>query len=1783
MKKHKGRIISFVLFALVFLGFAAVPQVLADPIVHNVEPGTGTLKKALEDSNVNDGDIFILREGSYSGVAEEPVKITKAITLQGVGSNYRSNRATTTINVPIEIDVESPEKTVTLKGISSGIQSVSRDYMFVKVNSPVHLIMDDVSNWGILRGESNGKFGVHEATSLKVEQEADGSNIEIKNSRLSRAGTHYGINILSSNTTVTVNDSEIHGRTAINLESGSGNNITINNTGIEGRSIYYADAMVVNVKEQNNLTMNLNNVDIVGTYTQDGNPDQKESIFAFSNNNTVNLSLSEVTIEDRSKSSESVIFDFGDNATSQNIQITDNATKYLSTDSQPVTLDHKYSKGDTYAVVGTYDFEGNGEINIHAGNTEISELENPKYITKENYNFKGWFKNFDGTAYSNEYTKAGESYPQTVAGTNMDLYAKLVKVLKVKITGIPKDGGTEDKEFNVEEGETLEQSASHVDIKDALDKIKTSKPDQTFQGYIVYNDKGAQTYKPEQEDVLFKELSITQDCQIEAIHQVKVTINGTEFFINSGQTLKDLKSSNPSEYDTAKMLNSKNREFSRFVDAEGQEVSEEKMLTANVELTSKFLVKVTIASQEYSIEEGQKLNSKDDIKEALESLKTVEGKRFGRFVINNEEINPDNKTLTEDATITAIYVIQVTIGESDSYTIDEGKNLNSLTAQQEEIKGKIKALENTVPMDQSFKGIAVFDTENGQDRKLYQTSQEKNIEAIAEEIMNETFSKDTKVMAEYNVKVTIKGAKEDANKTFEVEIGSTLEDLTKDANASSYKEAKYRDKDEDRFSRFIDEESHTFEENKPIDANVTLTPIYFVKVTISGSQYLLEENQTIDDFTNEDAKAALAKLRTDKTDEDSNINLHFEKLVLKDSTDQTVDDKYQITKDIEIIGIYHYDVKIHEDYKDETEDKVKRYNVLEGKNLSEDDQQEAISTSLEALKNSTTASNQQFYKFYDLLSSKEYTEEELLNTIFNTHIDISAKVSYKVTIGETSEFIPEGMPLSSNQNIMDALNALKETSDKKFSQYKVNGDLKDISGDTIVNEPMTITAAYNVLLTIGEETFEIPENGKITDYNPQEKITSALDNLKTQVTATNHNFKGYYYTAEDGNHDIDVAETTFAKNTTILAKYNIKITIKGITDDQNKDFELDSNQTLKDIKEQSDYQTVTSKADRTFAEKFRDEDGNIVTEETPFEENAILTPIFNVKVSINDTDYYLEEGTELGTPEIKAALEVFEKEDKQVHGYVYGESTPITLTDKVNDNITIKPVYYVRLTIQYGSETIGIFEFPENKSIADLELATKTPIQNALTTLKSKVTADDYNFKKYVSEDNTEFTESTTVTKNTTVTAQYNIQITIEGANGTETFEIDSNGTLENVKQADSTKFENVQKKSERTFLYFEVQDENKTQLKNDDNTYQFTKNTKLVSKYAVTVKIDTNDYQLLEGTKLSSNADIVTALKQLEKPNKHLVSYSTDKGQTITVEDLNNKTDSVINDNVTITPKYMIDIVIEGAETFTKTVEENTTLGSIDYTKPTNFKKFVDYETGLDVLEETPLTENTKVKAIYGIKVIANGHEYELDSFQTFGDLSGADDDLDVLKEVPAGKVAFSRFVYINGQGVEIELKPDTILTTDITVVPKYTIELTIVYTDDKGEQVELVKLELEEGKTINDLSEEELTKLNTKIKEREEELEKEGKHDFKFTKFTIEGEDVDVSIATFEENTILEAIFEYKKETVPEKPEEDYPFKEPAPNTGVTTTTNNTMSIPLIILAIVGILGFRKKLFNR
>ena len=305
--KWKGIILSFLLLIGVAIGITIIPNVFADSKTIEVEPGAGTLKKAVQAAS--DGDILLLKAGSYTSddIQNKTIEIDKSLTIKGAGNK-------TIVDVPFKITKESSK--VNLNNYASSMIQVEPNFIYIQVDSNAEVNIDNVIIRGILRADGNTKkYPIHDAKVLDITKNANNAKINVSNSELAKPGIHYGVDINANNVILTIDNTMVIGRTAINLKDGKNNQLNIKNQSeISGPSISYTDKESIIIDNQDTLNINIDNSIVYGSIPSNDGPIKMFSFKNGSKNVTIDIkngSKIADKLEQDSKSRSNIIFAFG--------------------------------------------------------------------------------------------------------------------------------------------------------------------------------------------------------------------------------------------------------------------------------------------------------------------------------------------------------------------------------------------------------------------------------------------------------------------------------------------------------------------------------------------------------------------------------------------------------------------------------------------------------------------------------------------------------------------------------------------------------------------------------------------------------------------------------------------------------------------------------------------------------------------------------------------------------------------------------------------------------------------------------------------------------------------------------------------------------------------------------------------------------------------------------------------------------------------------------------------------------------------------------------------------------------------------------------------------------------------------------------------------------------------------------------------------------------------------------------------------------------------------------
>ncbi len=251
------------------------------------------------------------------------------------------------------------------------------------------------------------------------------------------------------------------------------------------------------------------------------------------------------------------------------------------------------------------------------------------------------------------------------------------------------------------------------------------------------------------------------------------------------------------------------------------------------------------------------------------------------------------------------------------------------------------------------------------------------------------------------------------------------------------------------------------------------------------------------------------------------------------------------------------------------------------------------------------------------------------------------------------------------------------------------------------------------------------------------------------------------------------------------------------------------------------------------------------------------------------------------------------------------------------------------------------------------------------------------------------------------------------------------------------------------------------------EKTSTIDKNLDIYPKFTkiVNVEINGKKYQLDEGKTLE-NLDGVgqSALNELKTPDgnysfDHFEDENGNKIEMSTSIDKDITLKAIFKVSVTIDETYDLEKGKTLKDLMDSNEEAKQALEELK-NKDKDNKDFASFVSGSeDILENTPINENTTIKARYtiNIKVGDDKKEYPVDENSTIASLDGdVKDALNALKT--ASDKTFLQYVDEDGNKIEESTK----LTKHTTIKAKYTIELTIggnKYTVDEGTKLSELK----------------------------------------------------------------------------------------------------------------------------
>lgn len=1034
----------------------------------------------------------------------------------------------------------------------------------------------------------------------------------------------------------------------INIES-SNNNITFSSTEISGRM-----ALKLSNGSDNNITFK-NNSKLSG---RSSFVDNDEAISIVSQNNLeINIIDSIVQGNDARGNNPTHVFSFDGNNPSNNVAISITGNSTIK---------------DLYAVPGSSIFNFGKSNTVENSNSiyiakEVSITPNTvasKYNVDEDYAMVGIFDkegNLTIKAYDMNKTIENEiktRFPEydesectwyeqdqekriefdiknTPITKNMDLYP--VFPLKIKVY-------VGEELYEITEGETLEKSfEKNPKLKETLENLKKQ-------------DKFKRFVDQDGEEIDFN-TPILKETTIIPKYKVKVTVKGKdgdeELYLENGQLLDDLKDQ------LEKFEKLSNKQFAKYINIENEEeVTHNTFINEDIVIKPIYNVEVKINEKTYVLEEGKTLNDlKKEELEEINSLVKVENKEFSKFQDENSKDVDYTTPINENTTLTPMYNVKLTVTAENSdgsaeikeYTFPENTTISKETIDE------IKAFVKKELIGKKFVHFINDDGETIDIDTLITLSENMNLIAVYEEKIDIQIKVDT-----------------EETRTYTIETGANLNTLSE----NEIKEIKeFVKKNNKELLYFVEDgnESNIIDFSTSIPKNITLIPKYKIIVTVKPKY---GDEQTFEMPEGKNLEYLKDSLEQFKNVKNKTFNGFF------DLSNEEVGEAKQLNENITIIP--HYKITITVQFRD---GKVQ-------KELDDIDEGSTLEQISDKLKEFTETTNKKFINFI------EYEKNESIEAgyVFKENITIIPEYEITLTIKRKDESekkftIKEGIVLHGSEEIEEIREFVK-IANKEFSDTFKNEDETIVDLYTILDKNMTLIPLYNVKITITKadgtiEEFIIPEGKSLSDIKEEDKFRFESTGIKE-----NRKFLKF---VEANTEEVVSLDEPINNNIQLIPKFTLKVTIGK------NEYDLEEGKTLNDLFKQNpevkdQLEDLKKIENKTFV-NFVDQSGNIIEDITVFNENIVIIPKYNVKITVQKPDgtneeIILEEGKTLNdlSKEDKEKLENIKnshKEDEQFATFK-DVKTDENISDNVQifENITIKPIYEKK-SIETTSGEIG--------------------------------------------------------------------------------------------------------------------------------------------------------------------------------------------------------------------------------------------------------------------------------------------------------------------------------------------------------------------------------------------------------------------------------------------------------------------------------------------------------------
>ena len=333
--------------------------------------------------------------------------------------------------------------------------------------------------------------------------------------------------------------------------------------------------------------------------------------------------------------------------------------------------------------------------------------------------------------------------------------------------------------------------------------------------------------------------------------------------------------------------------------------------------------------------------------------------------------------------------------------------------------------------------------------------------------------------------------------------------------------------------------------------------------------------------------------------------------------------------------------------------------------------------------------------------------------------------------------------------------------------------------------------------------------------------------------------------------------------------------------------------------------------------------------------------------TVTKISYGLNNGTEIKDHEEETQISV-----------VYDEAS----VEELETELQAKALAQVVITFQGQEYHLNKGENWNGSSVGAKAL------QQALSKSKN---VEGKTYYKFVNDKNEQVTNKTQFQEDTTITTLYTVEVTFVYPGESDQFSI--TGILEGTRLGEyQASLEAIQKAENKIFSHFEDQDGNEV---TEDTILTKNITVKAMFKVKITYVYPTgDDFSIVvpEGTKLEKYQSSLEAIK---KADNKIFSHFEDQNGNIVDEN------TIVSENMIIHAVYNISITFidENKESWSVIVPEGTSLGdlkelehpiwSVEELKNVEGKTFVEFinnDTKETILEETPITENITVSAIY-------------------------------------------------------------------------------------------------------------------------------------------------------------------------------------------------------------------------